>query len=136
MKSARKRRNRWRELPAEPPVRRLEQDGAHSSEALRRRVMALAQERNIPPADFKKLMYKRINTQDVMVFCEKHKVNYDWLLAGDLRGLRTMTQEAKADQANISEAQRKEIISLFCALSPHHKTIALGWIQELIAKNT
>jgi hypothetical protein len=59
---------------------RLEKDGAHSSDALRRRVRALAHERNIPPADFAKLMHKRILTQHVMVFCEKHKVSYDWLL--------------------------------------------------------
>ena len=35
--------------------RRLERDGAHSTAALQRRVMAFAQERNIPPADFAKL---------------------------------------------------------------------------------
>jgi hypothetical protein len=50
-----------------------------------------AQERNTPPADFHKLMYKRVSTRDVMVFCEKHKVSYDWLLAGDLKGLQRMT---------------------------------------------
>jgi hypothetical protein len=49
---------------------RLERDGAHSSDALRRRVRALAQKRNIPPADFAKLMYKRINTRDVMALRE------------------------------------------------------------------
>ena len=74
---------------------RLERDGAHSSDALRRRVRALAQERNIPPADFAKLMYKRINTRDVMAFCEKHKVSYDWLLVGDLQGLRRIPRRRK-----------------------------------------
>jgi hypothetical protein len=74
---------------------RLERDGAHSTAALQRRVRALAQERNIPPADFHKLMYKRPSTPDVMVFCEKHKVSYDWLLCGDLKGLQRMTSERK-----------------------------------------
>src|SRR5258706_11787226 len=72
---------------------RLERDGAHSSDALRRRVRAIAQERNLPPADIAKLMYKRINTRDVMLFCEKHKVSCDWLLCGDLQGLRRMTRD-------------------------------------------
>jgi len=68
--------------------RRLERDGAHSTAALQRRVRALAEERNIPAADIHKLMYKRPSTPDVMVFCEKYNVNFDWLLCGDLLGLR------------------------------------------------
>jgi hypothetical protein len=60
------------------------------------RARALAQERNVPPADIAKLMYKRINTRDVMAFCEKHRVSYDWLLCGDLGGLRRMMREHKA----------------------------------------
>jgi hypothetical protein len=56
---------------------RLERDGAHSTAALQRRVRALAQERNIPAADFHKRMYKRPSTSDVMVFCKKHKVSHD-----------------------------------------------------------
>ena len=75
--------------------RRLERDGAHSTAALQRRVRAFAQERNIPAADFHKLMYKRPSTRDVMVFCEKHKVSFDWLLCGDLKGLQRMTSERK-----------------------------------------
>src|ERR1700685_736266 len=74
---------------------RLERDGAHSTAALQRRVRALAQERNIPAADFHKLMYKRPSTRDVMVICEKHKVSFDWLLCGDLKGLQRMTSERK-----------------------------------------
>jgi hypothetical protein len=42
---------------------RLEKDGAHSTAALQRRVRALAYERNIPPADFAKLMYKRVRSR-------------------------------------------------------------------------
>jgi hypothetical protein len=36
---------------------RLERDGAHSTKAMQRRLRALAEERNIPPSDFHKLMY-------------------------------------------------------------------------------
>lgn len=114
---------------------RLERDGAHSSDALRRRVRAFAEERNLPPADFAKLMYKRIKTRDVMLFCEKHKVSCDWLLCGDLRGLQRMTREAKAEPPpEISEAQKKDIIGLFSALSPRMQTVALGVMQELLAR--
>jgi hypothetical protein len=73
---------------------------------LQRRVRALAHERNIPPADFHKLMYKKPSTHSVMVFCEKYKVSYDWILCGDLRGLQKMSQSARTDQA-----ERKEVAS-------------------------
>jgi hypothetical protein len=97
---------------------RLERDGAHSSDALRRRVRTIAEERSLPPADFAKLMRKRISTRDVMLFCEKHKISFDWLLFGDLRGLHRMSQEAKATPREMTEAQRKEVMQLFSALSP------------------
>jgi hypothetical protein len=71
---------------------RLERDGAHSIDAIRRRVRAIALERNIPPADFGKLLHKRIITAHAVAFCKKHKVSMDWLLCGDLQGLRRMTQ--------------------------------------------
>jgi hypothetical protein len=86
--------------------RRLERDGAHSTAALQRRVRALAEERNIPTADIHKLMYKKPTTQSVMVFCEKYRVSYDWILCGDLRGLQKMSQSARTDQA-----ERKEVAS-------------------------
>jgi hypothetical protein len=72
---------------------RLKRAGAHSTAAMQRRVRALAAERDIPPADIHKLMYKRPSTEAVMVFCKKHNVSFDWLLAGDLKGLQRMTQE-------------------------------------------
>jgi hypothetical protein len=115
-------------------MRRLVRDGAHSTVALQRRVRAIAMERNIPPADFAKLMYKRISTRAVTVFCEKHKVSYDWLLAGDLQGLQRMTQEAKATPQETPEAQRKEVTRLFLALSPRMQAVALGCMQELLTR--
>jgi hypothetical protein len=75
---------------------RLERDGAHSMDAVRRRVLALAQERNLAPADYAKLMHERIGTANAVDFWDKCKISLDWLLCGDLKGLQRMTQEAKA----------------------------------------
>ena len=57
---------------------RLRRDGAFLMDAVRRRVRAFAQERNLQPADYAKLMYKRMSTKAFMAFCEKHKVSADW----------------------------------------------------------
>src|SRR6267142_3913592 len=77
---------------------RLHRDGAQSRPAMQRRVQALAAERSIPPTDFAKLLYKRVSTQAVIDFCEKHKVSCDWLLCGDLQGLRRMTRDENASR--------------------------------------
>ena len=65
---------------------RLDRDGCHSTDAVRRRVLALAAERNLAPADDAKLLHKRISMSVAVDFCEKHKVSVDWLLCGDLQG--------------------------------------------------
>lgn len=115
-------------------IDRLRRDGCCSMDAVRRRVRALAEERNIPPADYPKLMHKRIMTAHALAFCEKHKVSLDWLLYGDLKGLQRMTQRARVERPEISEAERKELVSLYCALSPCHQAAALGCLRELMTR--
>src|SRR5258707_10057314 len=75
---------------------RLHRDGAESLQALQRRVRALAAERNLPLAEYAKLLHKRILTGNFIPFCKKHGVSPEWLLCGDLRALQRMTQERKA----------------------------------------
>jgi hypothetical protein len=87
------------DAPRRRAAHRLAQDGAHSLDAIRRRVRAIAHDRNLQPADIAKLMHKRIITAHAMAFCEKHKISMDWLLCGDLKGLQRMTKEAKAEPA-------------------------------------
>ncbi len=110
---------------------RLERDGAHSSDALRRRVRAIAQERNLPPADIAKLMYKRINTRDVMLFCEKHKVSCDWLLCGDLQGLRRMTRDEIAFRPVLTP---EEFQRAYESLDQGGKAFISGYIMTRLAK--
>jgi hypothetical protein len=43
------------DLPRRKALQRLERDGATSRPAMQRRILALAAERSIPPADFHKL---------------------------------------------------------------------------------
>jgi hypothetical protein len=122
------------DLPRRKALQRLERDGATSRPAVQRRILALAAERSIPPADFHKLMYKRPSTKAVMVFCKKYKVSFDWLLCGDLQGLHRMTKEVKATPPEMTEAQRKEVTQLFLVLSPRMQAVAIGCIQELLAR--
>ncbi len=70
---------------------RLDQAGATSLQAMQARIRAFAHERSLPPEEIHKLMYKRVATGHVLDFCRKYKVNCEWLLYGDLHGLRMMT---------------------------------------------
>ena len=104
---------------------RLEKDGAHSTAALQRRVRALAHERNIPPADYAKLMYKRPNVRDIGVFCEKHKVSYDWILGGDLAGLQRMTREHKDQAGGRPEGKWINFLRVALETIPQHQRCAV-----------
>jgi hypothetical protein len=124
------------DLPRRKALQRLERDGATSRPAMQRRILALAAERSIPPADFHKLMYKRINTRDVMAFCEKHKISFDWLLCGDLKGLQRMTEEAKGTSSGSLDGRIVQLGRSFEALPPEKQKLALLVLQELMTRST
>ncbi len=56
---------------------RLVRDGWRTDAAMRRRLLALAAERNLPPAEYAKLMHKRIMMRSIQEFCKKHNVSLD-----------------------------------------------------------
>jgi hypothetical protein len=118
------------DLPRRKALQRLGRDGATSIPAVQRRILALAAERSIPPADFHKLMYKRPTTQAVMDFCEKHKVSFDWLLCGDLKGLQRMTLEARAVAAGAPTVER--LMKKYSRLTPEHRRIVEEEVDRLL----
>jgi hypothetical protein len=67
---------------------RLWSDGACSGANVRRRLICLARERKIPLSEIPKI--ERSPTDEFVRFMKKHNLNYDWVLAGDLKGLQRM----------------------------------------------
>ena len=110
---------------------RLVRDGCHTDAALRRRVLLLAAERNLPPAEYAKLMHKRIMMRSIQEFCKKHNVSLDWLMYGDLKGLQRMKRWAKEDP----DEQRARILRKFGALKPSYQKIILDWIETAAAED-
>ena len=109
----------------------LVRDGCHTDAALRRRVLLLAAERNLPPAEYAKLMHKRIMMRSIQEFCKKHNVSLDWLMYGDLKGLQRMKRWAKEDP----DEQRARILRKFGALKPSYQKIILDWIETAAAED-
>jgi hypothetical protein len=106
---------------------RLERDGAQSTAALQRRVRTLADERNIRPADIHKLMYERPSTEAVLAFCKKQKLSFDWLLAGDLKGLKRMTQERQ-----VAAASRETFKEKLARLSKSQREVVFQVVDQLL----
>jgi hypothetical protein len=97
---------------------RLVRDGCCTDAAMRRRLLALAAERNLPPAEYAKLMHKRIMMKSIQEFCRKHNVTLDWLMDGDLKGLQRMKQWAKENHGmaavspELLKAQLREFVGV------------------------
>jgi hypothetical protein len=104
---------------------RLFRDGCNTYVAMRRRVLALAAERNLPPVDYAKLMHKHIMDRSIHEFCSKHNVSLDWLMEGDLKGLQRMKQWADEKNRGMTvQEHRSEIIRLLLALPPETQKLA------------
>ena len=56
---------------------RLRKDGCSSDVAFQRRMLLLAAERNLPPAEYAKLLRKQRTMKPLQAFCEKHNVSLD-----------------------------------------------------------
>ena len=70
---------------------RLELDGCNGDEAVRRRIFWFAHERKLPLTEIEKALTCRIHHMGG--FAVRHKVSLDWLLIGDLQGLRRMPMQ-------------------------------------------
>jgi hypothetical protein len=110
---------------------RLVRDGCQTDAAMRRRLLALAAERNIPPADYAKLMHKRVLMPSIQNFCRKHDVSLDWLMDGDLKGLQRMKKWERAGSGMTADQQRAEILRLLLALAPGDQKVVLKHLRAI-----
>ena len=120
------------QLARRKATERLLSAGAETTDAMQRRVLALAAERNLPAADYAKLLHKRVLTGSIMAFCEKHDVSTDWLLCGDLRALALMTQRHRSAKTVTADLERqwKELVRLL-ADGPRGVPKLLDYAQRL-----
>jgi hypothetical protein len=117
---------------------RLVNDGCRTDAAMRRRLLALAAERNLPPAEFAKLLHKRVLFPNLTRFCKKHDVSLDWLMDGDLKGLARMKKwerEGSGMSAEELKAELYRIAQLFLSLPPSKQKIAFDHFNQLATGN-
>ena len=115
---------------------RLLRDGCRTDAAMKRRVLALAAERNLPPAEYAKLMHKRIIMKSIQEFCRKHNVSLDWLMYGDLKGLQRMKQWAKEDHGKTADERPARILRKLLALPPATQRAVLEWVDAATEDNS
>jgi hypothetical protein len=79
-------RRKAKSAPVLSPYQRDHGGAASSKDAILTRIKLVAAERALPESEIKKVI-GRLWTGDVISFAKKHRVNMDWLLTGDLKGL-------------------------------------------------
>jgi hypothetical protein len=62
-------------------------------EAFRARVRLFAHERKLPDTEIKWI--GRLKHQDMVSFVKRHRVTWDWLLCGDLKGRLRMARGSR-----------------------------------------
>ena len=107
---------------------RLEIDGAGSEDAVRRRIRWLAHEKKLAPVDIYQAMTCRLH--HLAEFIQRHELSYDWLLYGDLQGLRRMPLK-KQSPAILTAA---EVVTLYSELTMEHRREITRKIAEISAK--
>ena len=69
-------------------IHRLNEDGATTNAAIRRRIALIAAERKLDASETKALMKGRwLTTFHLCQFAKKHSLSVDWLIFGELKGL-------------------------------------------------
>jgi hypothetical protein len=108
---------------------RLRNDGCSSDAAFHRRVLLLAAERGFLPAEYNKLLRKRVPMGPIGKFCKKHDISLDWLMDGDLKGLQRMKKWEREGNGMTVDQQRAKILRLLPALPPAKQKAALERIK-------
>jgi hypothetical protein len=116
--------------------KRLVRDGCQTNAAMRRRLLALATERNLSPAEYAKLMHKRVITGSILDFCKKHEVSLDWLMHGDLQGLKRMKRFVAPIVAPKKILSSDELLAQMALLDPAGRKYICDYIRQLIAKRS
>lgn len=83
-----RRRNAARRLTErqQTPFGRLSADGATSPSSINRRLLWLSSEWGLERAP----KVGRTASEALSRYCKRHGISYDWMLCGDLKGLRAM----------------------------------------------
>jgi hypothetical protein len=113
---------------------RLRKDGCSTKEAFRRRMLLLAAERNLPPAEYTKLFRKCVSMKPLSDFCKKHDVSLDWIMDGDLKGLQRMKKwerEGGSMSTDELKAELYRIGQVFLSLPHSKQKIAFDHFNQL-----
>ncbi|MET4018133.1 hypothetical protein [Bradyrhizobium sp. S3.2.12] len=123
-----RRRNTARRKRRESPIGRLSTDGASSPRNINRRLQWLAVEWTLdsPPR------VGRTPSEDLVEYCRRHRISFDWMLGGCLKGLKWMVDERRGREAQIPSAEG--IAVRYAQLSPEDQAIVTAEIHRIMAE--
>ncbi|HEV2156366.1 hypothetical protein [Bradyrhizobium sp.] len=125
-----RRRNAARRLQKsrETPLGRLGSDGASSPRNINRRLLWLAIEIGLeaPPK------VGRTMSGEFADYCMRHRINYDWMLDGCLKGLKQMMDERRGRTVALSPSSFTDKLA---RLSETERELVLKTIQEMLPEH-
>ncbi|MEY9588752.1 hypothetical protein ABIA06_001043 [Bradyrhizobium yuanmingense] len=118
--AAKRRRLRFR-----TPLGRLDADGASSAQNNNRCLLWLAIEWGLERAP----KVGPAPSAELCDYCRKHGINVDWILDGDLRGLKRMIDERRGHQRD-----ERALLARYAQLTPEHQLIVTAEINRILAE--
>jgi hypothetical protein len=91
----------------------------------------IAHERRLPPDEIAKAMTCR--TYDIVQFAERHRIDCNWLIYGDLKGLLSTAQARERPPV---DEERYLIAQLLEKLDPSLLPVALQGIRKIVAEQS
>ncbi|MET4034428.1 hypothetical protein ABIB94_008336 [Bradyrhizobium sp. JR7.2] len=125
-----RRRNAARRLSKcrESSIGRLSTDGASSPRNINRRLAWLAIEWKIdaPPR------VGRTPSEALAEYCRRHRISFDWMLGGCLKGLKKMVDERRGRAAAVPSPET--MVAKYAQLSPEQQAIVTAEIYRIMAE--
>jgi hypothetical protein len=103
-----------------------------------RRLALIVAERGISDKELEQFRGSRRNSKvfKYPAFCKKYQISLEWLLDGDLKGLREMAQRCPSQPEENSTVEKRELLELAKSLNDEQRARFVRYLRRLATEET
>jgi hypothetical protein len=103
-----------------------------------RRLALIVAERGISDKELEQFRGSRRNSKAFKypAFCKKYQISLEWLLDGDLKGLREMASAARLGRRKTPTVEKRELLELAKSLNDEQRARFVRFLRRLATEET